>query len=183
MNKFHVSLSVKGNKALNSLMGFNNINGKVAGSIQIDSNPSLRALAGFQAITEIGSDVKGNALSVQSNNIMAKFFGFENLVAANGALVVKNNPNLEVISGLRNLRAVSGSNAKSDSLEIMYNAKLKKADLLNLVSLQGGVVIKSNPHLSNLIEFAEGMKKIGGDVVLQDVKCFGAKEVNLLKML
>jgi hypothetical protein len=177
----HVSIDISGNDALNSMMGLGGLKGKMPGSIRLDMNPSLKVLTGFQAITEIGADKTGKSLVVEVNKIMSDFLGFENLVSTEGSLTIAKNPELKSIKGLRNLRSIDGKDGNDESLSIVYNAKLEKASLLNLVQTKGGIVIQGNPNLENLMSLASDIRKIGGEVVIKGVKCLGADEFEALK--
>jgi hypothetical protein len=180
-SKSHVSINVSGNDNLNSMMGLDGLKGKIPGSIQLDMNPSLKVLTGFQAITEIGADKTGKSLIVEVNKIMKDFLGFENLKSTEGALTIQNNPELTSIKGLRNLRSINGKDGKDESLSILYNPKLKQAQLLKLVTTKGGIVIDGNPNLENLMELAADIQKVGGDIVIKGVKCLGESEFAKLK--
>jgi len=176
------SLTITQNAALNDVMGFSGLTGKVSGGISITGNPSLTVLAGFQKISEIGANLNGDALTVSSNAALKDFLGFEGVQNMKGALVVKNNQNLVSMTGLNNLKAVDGIDTYGNSVVLQYNSKLKQTKLTQLVKAKGGIVINNNPNLDNVVDLVAGIKAGAfGSLKVSEVKCMSPAEVKALK--
>ena len=64
---FGVALNITENNKLESIDGLSGLQGKINGSVVVVRNPSLKALSGLQAVSEIGKDVKGDSLRIMMN--------------------------------------------------------------------------------------------------------------------
>ena len=68
-----VSLALDGNDALASTEALRGLQGVLGGSVVVLANPSLRVLAGLQAVSELGVDVRGDSVVVKVRSAAASF--------------------------------------------------------------------------------------------------------------
>jgi len=169
-SKSGISLQIANNYVVESLEGFSSVNGSVPGAIEIFGNPSLKTLAGLQQISEIGSDLTGNALVVAVNARLRHLIGFEGLEKVHGAVVIEDNPQLEDVNALLNVKAV-GVNALGVSIEITNNGHV--LDLAGLGGLEGilegSLVIMQNAELLSL-DGTENIVEVGGLSIVDNSK-------------
>ena len=154
-----VSLNITNNALLESLEALEGLNGKLDGSVTVMLNPSLRVLAGLQAISEIGADEKGNSLSVVANSLLNSMLGFSGLKSVDGAIAVTDNEGLPSLGGL-GVSSILGKNADGTSLDISNNAVLADVTALSALTgaLPGALTVSGNKRLQSL----DGLQNVEG---------------------
>lgn len=199
-----VSLAITDNRQLATTQGLA-MSGKLEGAVHIMSNPSLKVLAGLQAVSEIGADVQGVALKVYLNNVLENLVGFKGLtgdlagsveISGNAALTdldgfqsvtaataatITNNANLITLHGLENVKTFDGEDPKGNSLTIRTNAALVDANALQeLAVVSGGIDIDGNPKLTSVAALVKNLQS-ATKVSIHNVVCFSTSDEALIK--
>jgi hypothetical protein len=175
MDSSGVSVNITNNERLEHVDGLG-LTGRLNGSVIIMLNPSLKTLAGFQYVSEIGVDKSGTSLEIAANFALENLMGFEGLnsslagalviqandnlcdisqlgsISSVGSLSVGSNPSLPNLEGLSNVKAITGTNIHGNALEVILNARLTSLDALMGLNghLKGALVVQQNPSLHNL---------------------------------
>lgn len=199
-----VSLAITDNRQLATTQGLA-MTGKLEGAVHIMHNPSLKVLAGLQAISEVGADTQGVALKVYMNNVLENLVGFKGLtgdlagavqisgnaqlkdldgfqsVTATTAATITDNPELISLHGLENVKTLDGSDPKGNSLTIKTNKRLADVNALQeLAMVSGGIDIDANPSLKNVAALIKGLKS-ATKVSIHNVICFSTSDEALVK--
>jgi hypothetical protein len=151
-----VSLTIEDNAVLASLDDLS-FEGALAGSVSIMRNPSLRTMAGLQAISEIGADQMGDSLKIVSNTVLEQLVGFQGLTGnIPGTVTLAQNPALTDITCFDSVVGMGG-------LTISNNTALANIDGLSDLKaiVNGALVINNNPALTSLTGLSN-MKSITG---------------------
>jgi hypothetical protein len=158
-----VSLNITGNELLHNITALANLQ-KVTGSVVINLNPSMKVLAGLQALSEIGCDMHGDSLTIYSNIVLTSLIGFSGLTQPiDGAITIENNPGLYSLQGLNNIKAITGKNKNGNSLRIIMNDNLVNMSGLDGLAghVAGAIIIDGNPVLQN-VDSLGGVESIDG---------------------
>ena len=128
---------------------------KFVGGLAILGEAQLKRI-GFPVLTTIKGD-----LAVENNGELSTFDDIPNLTTVTGKVYFGFNPKLETVSGLRFLQQTAG-------LDIRSNEQLTKwAALPNAVLIDGDLVVKGNPRLSQLE--LPNLHYVNGRVFLEDL--------------
>lgn len=117
------------------------------GSLRISGNPVLESVSGFSQVTSIGTRGVTPALSssLDFNDTLTTFGGFEALAEVFGDVAIADNPALVDVSGFATVVEIEGE------LDIARNAALP--DLAGLASLElasSGLEIEDNAALTSV---------------------------------
>jgi hypothetical protein len=154
-----VSLNITNNALLTSLEALEGLSGRLDGSVTVMLNPSLRVLAGLQAISEIGADEEGNSLSIVTNTLLNSMLGFSGLKSVDGAVAVTGNDGLPTLEGLAPT-SINGKNTGGSSLDISNNNMLASVRSLGSLTgaLPGALTVAGNKKLQSL----DGLQNVDG---------------------
>ena len=149
-------LLVEQNNALTSINGFNKL--KYVGSIKIRLNPKLSNIHGFNALTQLHSDLEilnNDAFNPQSSKAI-----FEKLNQINGSLLLVGNNTMQNLPMLPQLKDIQ------QNLHVENNNLLKELSGIEaLRRIDGDLIIKDHPHL-NAINSLVNIEQISGKVVI-----------------
>jgi hypothetical protein len=145
------ALSIVNNANLQSIAGLRELQGVLAGAIDISRNAALRTLDGMQHVLGLGRDTHGVSLRIEENAVLGSLDGLSGVHnKLNGSIAILRNPELHALSGLQKISEV-GADASGTSLNVQSNDVL--ANLLGfsgITAVGGAVTVEGNPSLESL---------------------------------
>ncbi len=172
------SLTVSRNQTLTELTSFRNLQSLT--TLRIEDNPSLRTLAGLEAVTLVDgsiniagnialTDLRGlsglgavtDLLFISRNASLSDLRGLEQLTDIGGSLRLRAQP------GLSDLRGLDGLESIGFGLDIESTENLRSlAGLERLTSIGLNLNVARNPNLINLGGL-NNLSSIGGSMLIQ----------------
>lgn len=97
------SLYIANNIKLFHIDGLGNVKGSLSGPIEISGNLRLIHLDGLVGIAGVGTDYSGLSLKIADNQDLANIDGLRSISEYPGDVVVRENPSLVSLAGLRHV--------------------------------------------------------------------------------
>jgi len=142
------SILIYGNPKLTDLHGIDGLSGPIPGAISLQQNGLTTLYDSLQNITSVGRNAFGNSIEVLGNERLADLMGFLGITQTPGAITIDNNPHLDNLKGLANVRLITGSNANNASLELRDNGLTSIDGLCALGgALPGSLTVTGNAML------------------------------------
>ena len=154
-------LSFNNNNELSTIPSFTGI--KQLGEIHIEGNENLKLIDGFSNINELVG-INGG-LTILENPNLESITGFRNLKKATVFQLIRQSEKLQDISGFKNLNEVT------TIFSMNSNPGLKELDFPNLYRLGGWVIINGMSEISTLKYFEKvNMAGVGNLSILGNSK-------------
>ena len=148
-------ININYNPALTSLSGFDNIS-FISGNLSIGFNNSLSSLLGLSSLTDVYGSV-----DIEGNNILSNLLGLNSLNNVSGSVQIANNNGLTSLLGLEALNSIG-------DLIINHNNSLSSLTGINaLYSINGLLSVTYNNALSSLSGLSS-VAYIGNSLIIEN---------------